>query len=165
MWLLRLSQLSKPLQPTPKFGKRFLAALFSATSAFAPIYVWAAVSALSRSDVQADLGGWAANAITVFVMCEAIMVFAIFLIAYPVETWLVKAEDSALKSASKYFVIGIAMLLVSFLLFPVISANYTGWSWWPIYLFFGSIIGTYTACLGRLIYPRVLKMLSPQEAA
>jgi hypothetical protein len=154
------------LEPEPKFGKRFFAALLSSSLAFVPIYVWAAVSALSRSDVQRDLAGWASNALTVFVICEVIMVVAIFVIAYPVETWLVKPKDTGLRSAAKYFLIGLATTLVSLLLvFTSIAKVYTAWSWWPIYLFFGSIIGTYTACVGRLIYPRLLKVLTSKAEA
>ena len=94
------------------------------------------------------------------------MVIAIFVIAYPVETWFVKPKDTALRSATKYFLIGLAMTLVSLvLIFTSIAKVYTAWSWWPIYLFFGSIIGTYSACVGRLIYPRLLKVLTGKAEA
>ena len=150
----------------PKFASiwlRFSAALISSNLTFAPFLAIAATSALTRLDVQADLGGWALGALTFFVFCEAIIIVAIFTIAYPIERWLVKPSESTAKSASRYMLLGVGSMAINFLLVFSSIAQITNLGWLPVYLFFGSAIGTFTAYLGRMIYPRILKILSNQK--
>ena len=102
------------------------------------------------------------SALILLVLSELIIISAIFLIAYPIERWLVKAEDSAAKSATRYLLLGLGSVAVNMVLVFTTIAQLTNLGWLPIYLFFGSAIGTFTAYLGRLIYPRVVLMVSKQ---
>ena len=103
------------------------------------------------------------NALTFFMVSEVIIIVAIFAIAYPIERWLVKASDSVARSASKYVLLGAVIMAVNFVLVFTNIAQFTNLGWLPVYLFFGSAIGTFTAYLGRLIYPRVLTVISNQN--
>jgi hypothetical protein len=127
---------------------------------FSPFLLWAAVSALQRSDVQANLGGWLLSAMVLVAYSEVIIVFAIFVIAYPVERWLVHPGASTASMASIYLLIGIAAIVLSFALIFATISQVLELGWLPAYLFYGSMIGTFTAFFARLIYPRVLRLLT-----
>ena len=91
---------------------------------------------------------------------EVIIVVAIFVVAYPVERWLVKPDASTASSASIYLLIGIAAIAVSLILTFATISQVLQLGWLPAYLFFGSMIGTCTAFFARFIYPRVLRLLT-----
>ena len=131
---------------------------------FSPFLLWAAVSALQRNDVQANLGGWLFSAMVLVAYSEVIIVFAIFAVAYPVERWLVKPGASTASSASIYLLIGIAAIVLSFALIFATIGQVLELGWLPAYLFFGSMIGTFTAFFARFIYPRVLRLLTGPKA-
>ena len=59
--------------------------------------------------------------------------------------------------------LGVGSMAINFLLVFSSIAQITNLGWLPVYLFFGSAIGTFTAYLGRMIYPRILKILSNQK--
>ncbi len=92
------------------------------------------------------------------------MVVAIFVVAYPVERWLVKPNASTASSASIYLLIGIAAIALSFALVFASIGGVIDLGWLPAYLFFGSMIGTFTAFFARFIYPRVLRLLTGAKA-
>jgi hypothetical protein len=147
--------------PKPEsFWRRFAAALISSNVVFSPFLLWAAVSALQRSDVQSNLGGWLLSAMVLVAYSEVIIVVAIFVVAYPVERWLVKPDASTASSASIYLLIGIAAIAVSFILTFATISQILQLGWLPAYLFFGSLIGTFTAFFARFIYPRVMRLLT-----
>lgn len=94
------------------------------------------------------LGG----AVAVFAACELLMVAAIFVFAYPMERWVNKPHFSAGQSALSYLLLGFVTFLISAVFFILTIDNYEAFGYLPTYVLAGTVLGTYTASVGRLIY-------------
>lgn len=131
------------------FWHRVITALVSATIAFTPFYIWS-LGVASTSLFNHEIF-WVTfiNSLDTFAICEAVILVAIFVIAYPVERFLVKPGQRALKAAGTYALIGV-IISAGFLLATrslIDSSNYG-----LAIGFFVAIFGTATAFIGRLIY-------------
>lgn len=131
------------------FWHRVTTALVSATIAFTPFYIWSLGVASTSLFNHEILWVTFLNSLDTFAICEAVILVAIFVIAYPVERFLVKPGQSSIKSAGTYALIGV-VISAGFLLATrslIDRSNYG-----LAIGFFVSIFGTVTAFSGRIIY-------------
>jgi uncharacterized membrane protein len=137
------------------FWHRLITALVAASLAFSPFYFLSFSNALSSEFNHEMLWVTFLNSLDVFAICEAVILGAIFAIAYPVERFLNNESKSAFRNAASYAFIGIIVSTVLFLLTrSLIDSNNFGLA----VAFYVSIFGTITAFIGRLIYPTLLKL-------
>jgi hypothetical protein len=140
----------------PLFFDRVAGAFTSASLAFLPGFVLVGtqgvfsghVHPLSRLDqVSSTIG-----------LFLAIILAAVFVIAYPVERWLVKPGQSVWRMGGIY----VAVISIFGLLLAVASS--IGGGYWGIILLFAAPIAAITAFVGRIIYSRIAKNLKTNRA-
>ncbi|MFM6971261.1 MAG: hypothetical protein ACKOWH_01570 [Rhodoluna sp.] len=90
-----------------------------------------------------------------YAIAEAIILVAIFVVAFPIERFLIKPQYSAIHAAGYYFLVfgGIFLLAIAF------GRMFAGSSIWFIYavVIYVSAIGGIIAIIARLVYPFVLR--------
>lgn len=137
------------------FWHRLFTAVVSASLAFTPFYLWLFSSTLNNLYSYEQWWVTLLNGLDVFAMSEAVILLAVLLIAYPIESFLNKETKSTFRNAATYAFVGIAITTVFFLLTRgLIGSNNFGLA----IAFYVSIFGTITAFIGRLIYPKLLKL-------
>lgn len=85
------------------------------------------------------------------------MIIAIFVIAYPIERWVNKPKYIPVRSALPYLFVGIFVFLIGLSMTYMSITNFETFGWWPAYLLYGSVLGTYTAFVGRIVFAATFK--------
>lgn len=142
----------------PGFVARLSGAFAISSALFLPVMLFSSVSdAINRGHLDSadSTLAWILNGLDFFAICIGVILVTIFLVAYPVERWLVKPNQSALRAASTYVLV-FALLMGIGVLWAIAKAfiwrqgptDFTG-----IVIAYGSFVALLVAFFARLLYP------------
>lgn len=137
------------------FWHRLFTALVSASLVFSPFYIWAFISAFTSPFNHETFVVSFLNSLDTFAICEAVILTAVLVVAYPVERFFNSESKSRFRNSASYAFLGI---IIAAILFAVSLAQFGSGGYWPIIGLYVAIFGTVTAFVGRLIYPSLLKL-------
>jgi hypothetical protein len=100
-----------------------------------------------------DFWGQVVNGFDALAVCLAIAAIAIFLVAFPVERWLVKPATGRIMAAGYYALAFGALAGVGIAL--TVANRFAGYL--PITLASASVVGGLVAIIGRLLYPSLVR--------
>jgi hypothetical protein len=140
----------------PVFFDRVAGAFTSASLAFLPGFVLVGTQGVFSGHVHPL--SWLDQVSSTVGLCLAIILAAVFVIAYPVERWLVKPEQSVWRMGGIY----VAVIFIFGILLS--AASSFGGGYWGIILLFATPIAAITAFAGRMIYSRIAKNLKTNRA-
>lgn len=136
------------------FWHRLLTALVSASLVFTPFYFWAFSKAFTSPFNHETFVVSFLNSLDTFALCEAVILTAVLVVAYPVERFFNSESKSRFRNSASYAFLGI---IIAAILFAVSLVQFGSGGYWPIIGLYVAIFGTITAFVGRLIYPSLLK--------
>jgi len=139
----------------PSFMRRLSAAFVSSSLVFLAIFLSFTLPPLVKSSQgSVALVGNLTSGLDFLAICLAIIFVAMFVIAYPVERWLIKSRSSA-EAAVLYalimFLIGIACWLIAWAIKYSLSTDLA-------VIAIMSWVGGAVAFVARLLYPQFLKV-------
>lgn len=144
----------------PSFFDRVAAAFTAASLAFLPGWVLiAAAGGFNSFSGNVHPLSWLDQATEIVGLVLAIILSAVFVIAYPVERWLIKPGQSVWRMGGIY----VAVILIFGALLFAVSALF-GFVYWSLVLIYAAPIAALTALAGRLIYSRTAKYLKANRA-
>ena len=137
------------------FIQRLTAAFVAASTVFLVILGVVALPSLFR-DANGLMGTFtaAANALDTVALCLAIIVVVLFVIAYPVERWLVRETTAAWKASLLYLLVFAGLTFVAACFIPL--SHYP--DMWGVVFAIGFAVGGVVAAISRLFYPLLLKV-------
>lgn len=133
----------------PLFFDRVAGAFTSASLAFLPGLLL--ISSTGGFSGHVHPLSWLDQVSSTVGLILAIILAAVFVIAYPVERWLVKPRQSVWRVGGIYVAV---IFILGWLLF---TASSIGGGYWGIVILFATPIAAITAFAGRIIYSRVAK--------
>lgn len=136
------------------FMQRFTAAFVAASTVFLVILGVVGLPRLLEG-ISGPLSVWnaIANALDTVALCLAIIVVVLFVVAYPVERWLVKPTTAAWKASLLYLLVFAGLTILAACTIPL--SHYP--NVWPIVLAIGFVVAGVVAAVARLLYPLLLK--------
>ena len=146
----------------PSFLSRLSGAFAISSALFFPVLLWIGISGAAQQRQLDTLNHtlvWAVNGLDAITFSVALILAVIFVIAYPVERWLIKPSQSKWRAASTYVLVFSGILLLG-LVWGVLRA----WVFRPIVTDFTGIIVAYAAFVAgivaffaRVLYPSIVK--------
>ena len=100
-----------------------------------------------------DFWGQVINGLDVLAGFLLIVAIAIFLVAFPVERWLVKPTNGRLRAAAYYALVFALLAGIGI----AITVSFRSVGFWPIVLAYASVVGGVVAIIGRVLYPSLLR--------
>jgi len=144
----------------PSFFDRVAAAFTAAAVAFLPGWILiGAAGGFNGFSGHVHPLAWLDQVSEIVGIILAIILAAVFVIAYPVERWLVKPGQSVWRMGGTYVVV---IFIVGALLFALSLPS--GFDYWFFVLIFATPIAAITAFTGRVIYSRTAKYLKANRA-
>ena len=120
----------------PSFLARLSGAFAISSALFFPVLLWIGISGAAQQRQLDTLNHtlvWAVNGLDAITFSVALILAVIFVIAYPVERWLIKPSQSKWRAASTYvlvftfaFIAGMAWAFVRFDVFQSKTTDFTG---------------------------------------
>lgn len=135
----------------PLFFDRVAGAFTAASAAFLPGFVLLGSTSVFSGHVHPL--SWLDQVSSTVGLILAIILAAVFFIAYPVERWLIKPEQSIWRMGGIY----VAVIFVFGTLLT--AASSIGGGYWGIIVALATPIAAITAFAGRMIYSRIAKNL------
>lgn len=144
----------------PSFFDRVAAALTAASIAFLPGWILIGTTGgFNAFSGHVHPLSWLDQVSETVGLILAIILAAVFVIAYPVERWLIKPGQSVWRMGTTYVVV---IFIFGALLFA--SSLPSGFDYWFFVLVFATPIAAITAFTGRVIYSRTAKYLKTNRA-
>ena len=142
-------------ETSKSFMQRLTAAFVAASTVFLVILGVVAVPRLV-AQTNGVIGTFTAvaNALDTVALCLAIIVVVLFVIAYPVERWLVKTATAAWKASLIYLLVFAGLTVVAACFVPF--SHYP--NIWASVFAIGFAVGGVVAAISRLVYPLFLKV-------
>ena len=135
----------------PSFFDRVAGAFTAASLAFLPGFVIFGSTPVFSGHVHPL--SWLDQVSSTVGLCLAIILAAVSVIAYPVERWLVKPEQSVWRMGGIY----VAVIFIFGILLS--AASSFGGGYWGIILLIATPVAAITAFAGRILYSRIAKNL------
>jgi hypothetical protein len=146
----------------PPFLARLSGAFAISSALFFPVLLWIGISGAVQQRQLDTLNHtlvWAVNSLDAITFSVALILVVIFVIAYPVERWLIRPSQSEWRAASTYVLVFSMTLLLSILWIfvgPVILrqtvTDFTG-----IIVAYASVAAGIVAFFARVLYPSIVK--------
>lgn len=144
----------------PSFFDRVAAALTAASLAFLPGWILIGVAGgFNGFSGHVHPLAWLDQVSQIVGLILAVILAAVFMIAYPVERWLINPGQSVWRMGGIY----VAVILTLGALFFAISLP-SGFIYWSLVLIYAIPIAAITALTGRVIYSRTVKYLKTNRA-
>ena len=140
----------------PSFFDRVAGAFTAASLAFLPGFVIAGSTGVFSGHVHPL--SWLDQVSSTVGLLLGIILAAVFVIAYPVERWLVKPGQSVWRMGGIY----VAVIFIFGTL--IVLASTIGGGYWGIIFMFATPVAAITAFAGRIIYSRIAKNLKTNRA-
>ncbi len=146
----------------PSFLARLSGAFAISSALFFPVLLWIGISGAIQQGQLDTLNHtlvWAVNSLDAITFSVALILVVIFVIAYPVERWLIRPSQSKWRAASTYV-----------LVFTFVSIAGMAWALLRIYVFqtrtteiigaivaYAAFVAGIVAFFARVLYPSIVK--------
>lgn len=149
-------------KPEPGFIARLSGAFAISSALFLPVMLFLSVSdAINRGHLDSvnSALAWLVNGLDFFSICVGIILVTILLVAYPVERWLVKPNQSSLRAASTYVLVfallmgvGVLWAIAKTFIWQLGSTDFTG-----VVIAYASFVALLVSFFARLLYPITIR--------